>query len=276
MRQTIIQNQHRKRAFPKCETFGNRSLRVATGKEVAPLAGEKPLDIRQRRQRGPILARFQRLEVADADPRPFRQALLRPFSRLAQRGEISPKAPTLRATDWFFGRHRSTHFPENRKKVIRGFTRGFTSCFFADNSSKITSIIETMEAAESISKHELQEENFCRLLRIAPSGQGERRNSLETGELRGMPPNKIADHAEIFLPKLRKLFPERDRPDLGVLHSPPPRQQQRKACPLVGAEKSQYLCKFCGTKNATIHGLVNALCQRHPNGLNKGRHSPAL
>ena len=35
-------------------------------------------------------------------------------------------------------------------------------------------------------------------------------------------------------------------------------------------------CKYCGYKSFQISSLTGLSCPRHPNGANKGRHSPAL
>jgi len=43
-----------------------------------------------------------------------------------------------------------------------------------------------------------------------------------------------------------------------------------------GSEKSQYTCKYCGTKATSISSLTASYCVRHPKGTNKGHHSPAL
>ena len=43
-----------------------------------------------------------------------------------------------------------------------------------------------------------------------------------------------------------------------------------------GGEKSDYFCKYCGNKYHTIASLTNGHCIKHPNGPNKGYHSPAL
>ena len=43
-----------------------------------------------------------------------------------------------------------------------------------------------------------------------------------------------------------------------------------------GSEKSQYVCKYCGSKYPNISILTGGYCTRHPNGANKGHHSPML
>ena len=43
-----------------------------------------------------------------------------------------------------------------------------------------------------------------------------------------------------------------------------------------GSEKSKYTCKYCGNGYSSISSLTASSCSRHPNGSNKGKHSPAL
>ena len=43
-----------------------------------------------------------------------------------------------------------------------------------------------------------------------------------------------------------------------------------------GSEKSQYVCKYCGTKYSSLSSLTSGSCMRHPNGSHKGKHAPAL
>jgi len=43
-----------------------------------------------------------------------------------------------------------------------------------------------------------------------------------------------------------------------------------------GSEKTQYLCKYCGNKYPSIKLMTSSYCSRHPNGSNKGTHSPSL
>jgi hypothetical protein len=43
-----------------------------------------------------------------------------------------------------------------------------------------------------------------------------------------------------------------------------------------GSEKSKYTCKYCGTDRTSISSLTSIPCHRHPDGANKGKHSPAL
>lgn len=42
-----------------------------------------------------------------------------------------------------------------------------------------------------------------------------------------------------------------------------------------GADKSEYVCKYCGQKRHSVQALATAPCPRHPDGVNKGKHSPA-
>ena len=37
-----------------------------------------------------------------------------------------------------------------------------------------------------------------------------------------------------------------------------------------------FFCKYCGRTFRTIDDLTRAPCTKHPNGINKGRHSPML
>lgn len=42
-----------------------------------------------------------------------------------------------------------------------------------------------------------------------------------------------------------------------------------------GSEKSSYDCKYCGRTFKSIMQM-RTFCPRHPKGMNKGRHAPAL
>ena len=36
---------------------------------------------------------------------------------------------------------------------------------------------------------------------------------------------------------------------------------------------TNYYCKYCGTKYASVQSLTSASCLRHPDGANKGKHA---
>jgi hypothetical protein len=39
---------------------------------------------------------------------------------------------------------------------------------------------------------------------------------------------------------------------------------------------ANFYCEYCGQKYSSVASLTNNNCPRHPNGPNKGKHSPAL
>lgn len=38
---------------------------------------------------------------------------------------------------------------------------------------------------------------------------------------------------------------------------------------------AEVTCKYCGQKRQSVQALVTSPCPRHPDGVNKGKHSPA-
>ena len=39
---------------------------------------------------------------------------------------------------------------------------------------------------------------------------------------------------------------------------------------------AKFFCKYCGTSYSSISSLTSGTCWKHPDGGNKGKHSPAL
>lgn len=44
----------------------------------------------------------------------------------------------------------------------------------------------------------------------------------------------------------------------------------------ITMERKNYYCEYCGKKFPSIMVMVGGQCVNHPNGMNKGRHAPAL
>jgi hypothetical protein len=43
-----------------------------------------------------------------------------------------------------------------------------------------------------------------------------------------------------------------------------------------GGEKPQYTCRFCYGTYSSIASMTGTMCSKHPMGMNKGRHEPAV
>lgn len=44
---------------------------------------------------------------------------------------------------------------------------------------------------------------------------------------------------------------------------------------LMLSSGAEVTCKYCGQKRQSVQTLVSAVCPRHPDGVNKGKLSPA-